>query len=234
MGEAIQEDPFAYSSYNDFFTRALKPNIRPIADGLYDFVSPADGFIYALGPLKNGTLIQAKNHSFSVRDLLGRDENLTQIFQEGNFCTIYLAPHNYHRVHMPMDGHLSKMIYVPGQLFSVNKKTAETIPNLFARNERVIAIFNTSQGKLAVILIGAMIVGSIETVWAGTIAPRSPREIKNISYENSIFLRRGEEIGRFKLGSTVILLSESKKLNFELSFQPETEVKFGQRIGEFK
>lgn len=234
MSEAVVTDPFAYPSYNEFFTRALQPNLRPIANGLYDLVSPADGTISALGSFDQGTLLQAKGHTYKVEDLLGGNLELARIFQHGRFITIYLAPHNYHRVHMPFDGHLQQMIYIPGSLFSVNKTTAENIPNLFARNERIVAIFNTSQGRMAVILIGAMIVGSMETVWTGPFPPRPGREIKSFSYNNAIFLRRGEEMGRFKLGSTVIVLSESDQLNWDSDLSSGSMVKFGQALGIFK
>lgn len=233
LKEAEIEDPYQFASFNAFFTRSLKLDARPIAQGLYDFVCPADGDICLLGDLKAGTLLQAKGHSFHVNELLGGDETLANSFQQGRFLTVYLAPKDYHRVHMPMDGHLTHMIYVPGDLFSVNNDTAESIHNLFARNERVIAIFNTSHGRIAVILVGAMIVGSIETVWAGTITPRLPREIKSFVYDNPIFLRRGEEMGRFKLGSTVIVLTESSDLNFDLGLEAGTTVMMGQRLGGF-
>lgn len=256
LAEATEEDPYQYLSYNAFFTRSLKPGLRPIADGLHDFVSPADGCISMLGGLETGTLLQAKGRSFTVRALLGGDETLASPFQNGRFLTVYLAPQDYHRVHMPMDAHLTDMIYVPGELFSVNNQTAECVANLFARNERVVALFNTSQGRLAVILVGAMIVGSIETVWAGTVAPRlkddnsisntpaknensknyesaNKRGIKTFSYKHPIFFRRGEEMGRFKLGSTVIVLTESKALNFNLGLEASEKVVMGQKLGEW-
>jgi phosphatidylserine decarboxylase len=233
MNEAIISNPFAYKSYNEFFTRALKPEVRPISSGLFDFVSPADGTLSAFGHIDEGQLIQAKGRNFSVIDLLGGDTNLASVFKDGSFLTVYLAPQDYHRVHIPMDGHLSEMIYVPGSLFSVNQETAEGIPNLFARNERIVTIFNTSRGRVAIILIGAMIVGSMETVWAGQVAPNKTPGVKNYSYNNSIFLRRGEELGRFKLGSTVIILTEANVLNFDLDLKLGNAILMGQRLGTF-
>lgn len=236
LDEATIEDPFLYPSFNAFFTRPLKPHLRPIAAGLHDFVSPADGCISTLGNLENGALVQAKGHNFTVLSLLGGEAALAKPFQQGRYATVYLAPQDYHRVHMPMDAYLTEMIYVPGNLFSVNHRTAEYIPELFARNERVVCLFNTSQGRMSMVLVGAMIVGSIETLWAGTITPRLKREIKSFIYDSPIFLRRGEEMGRFKLGSTVIVLTESAALNFELSFitAKNEKVVMGQRIGSFK
>lgn len=236
MQEAQESNPYHYTSFNAFFTRALHTHTRPIADQLTDFVSPADGAISQLGKIESGRLIQAKGHDFDVTALLGGEENSEASFMKGSFITIYLAPHDYHRVHMPIDGYLSKMIYVPGKLFSVNTRTANAIPSLFARNERVIALFNTSVGRVAVILVGAMIVGSIETRWAGTVAP-SPSSTKKPTewnYDNPIFLKRGEEMGRFKLGSTVIVLLENNAIDWDAEFGPLQSVQFGQKIGTLK
>lgn len=233
MAEAVNPDPFSYATYNDFFTRALKSHVRPIASGLYDFVSPADGTVIAAGKLNNGQLLQAKGQFFNVRDLLGGTDSLGKYFSEGQFLTVYLAPHNYHRVHMPIDGQLIQMIVIPGRLFSVNAKSTATVPRLFARNERVVCIFNTSIGRVAIILIGAMIVGSIETVWAGTLTPNSNSELQDFSFDNGISLRRGEELGRFKLGSTVIVLTKPN-LAFNPEFEIGTKVVYGQKLAEFK
>lgn len=233
FSEAEITDPFQYPSFNALFTRRLNPLFRPISEGLNDFVSPADGRICTLGKLDDGTLLQAKGHTYRVKDLLGGDEDLAAHFFNGRFLTIYLAPHDYHRVHMPVDGHLSEMIYVPGKLFSVNTETVQSIPKLFARNERVISIFNTNRGRVAVILVGAMIAGSIETIWAGTVSPRKSRDILRITYDNGIFLRRGEEMGRFKFGSTVIVLTESQSLSFNLGLEGGEKVVMGQRLGEY-
>lgn len=234
LSEAEITDPFQYPSFNALFTRRLNPRFRPIADGLHDIVSPADGRICTLGKLEDGTLLQAKGQTYQVQDLLGGDEDLSAHFLNGRFITIYLAPHDYHRVHMPVDGHLSEMIYVPGKLFSVNNETVQSVPKLFARNERVICIFNTNKGRVAVILVGAMIAGSIETLWAGTVTPRSPQTILRLNYENGIFLRRGEEMGRFKFGSTVIVLTESETLSFDLGLEAGSKVMMGQKIAEMR
>lgn len=232
MEEAVVTDPYAYVSFNDFFTRALNPEARPISLGLQDFVSPADATISQLGLIYQESIIQAKNHSYTTSELLGGDAALASHFYNGTFITLYLAPHNYHRVHMPLDGYLSRMIYIPGTLFSVNAETTAKIPNLFARNERVVCIFNTSIGKVAIILVGAMIVGSIETVWAGTIQSTTGT-IQQWKFEQQpIFLRRGEEMGRFKLGSTVIVLLEKEVLTWKLGLDANDTVQMGQSLGK--
>jgi phosphatidylserine decarboxylase len=231
LEEAIEPNPFAYSSFNDFFTRALQPHTRPIASGLYDFVSPADGCISQMGNIEEGQIFQAKNHNFDVKSLLGSNDETAAVFHQGSFLTVYLAPHDYHRVHMPIDGYLSQMIYVPGRLFSVNTETTRATPNLFARNERVVCLFKTSIGKVAVILVGAMIVGSIETLWAGTITPSTcKRVIQQSDYANPIYLKRGEEMGRFKLGSTAIVLLE-KQIIWDDLIGPDVKVLMGQKLG---
>lgn len=236
MAEAQESNPFHYPSFNAFFTRPLHAELRPIAKEAADFVSPADGCISQMGNIEAGRLIQAKGYDFDVQSLLGGDEGLAKHFHQGSFLTIYLAPHDYHRVHMPIDGYLSKMIYVPGRLFSVNTQTANAIPNLFARNERVIAIFKTAIGNVAVILVGAMLVGSIETRWAGTIsAPNhSTKTQQRWHYENPIFLKRGEEMGRFKLGSTVIVLLENEAIHWDEKWGPEQKIQYGQKMGTLK
>lgn len=238
MQEALESNPYHYTSFNAFFTRALHTHLRPVAKGSHDFVSPSDGTISQMGNIEQGRLIQAKGHDFDVKALLGGEENITKPFIDGSFLTIYLAPHDYHRVHMPIDGHLTKMIYVPGRLFSVNTRTANSLPNLFARNERVIAFFKTSIGEIAIILVGAMIVGSIETRWAGTICPSGNVELARMqqqwNYESPIYFKRGEEMGRFKLGSTVIVLLENNAIDWDANFGPTCNVQFGQKIGTLK
>lgn len=234
MAEAILPDPFQYPSFNDFFIRSLKSELRPIASGIYDLVSPADGAISQLGNINAGKLLQAKNHYFSAHDLLGGNDKLAEPFNQGSFLTVYLAPTDYHRVHMPIDGRLTHMVYVPGRLFSVNTHTANTISNLFSKNERVIAFFDTSVGRVAIVMVGAMIVGSIETVWAGTVAPPRTKQIQNWNFENSIQLKRGEEMGRFKLGSTVVVLFESENVTLDPHLKPGDKLKYGQTIGLFK
>lgn len=234
LNEALKTDPYTYANFNELFTRRLKPEMRPIANGIYDLISPADGQISQLGKIEQGQIFQAKNHYFSVQSLLGNAFKEAELFKEGTFVTIYLAPADYHRVHMPLDGHLSQMIYVPGSLFSVNGKTADCTPNLFARNERVITFFNTSIGRVAIILVGAMIVGSIETVWAGTVTPPRKKSVHTWNYDNPIYLKRGEEIGHFKLGSTVILLFEKDTIAWDPNLAAIHTLQMGQRIGAFK
>ena len=234
LEEALRSDPYEYSNFNELFTRHLKPEARSIANGLYDLISPADGQISQMGKIEQGQIFQAKSHYFSVQNLLGNNFKDAELFKEGSFLTVYLAPADYHRVHMPLDGHLSQMVYVPGSLFSVNGKTAECTPGLFARNERVITFFDTSIGRVAVILVGAMIVGSIETVWAGTITPPRKQSLHTWHYDNPIYLKRGEELGHFKLGSTVILLFEKDTVLWDLTLAATSVVQMGQRIGMFK
>ncbi|SPU50926.1 archaetidylserine decarboxylase [Bordetella trematum] len=209
MSEALIEDPRAYACFNDFFTRALKADARPLDDDPANAVSPADGAISQLGPIREGRIFQAKGHSFGLTALLGGDAERAAAFQDGEFATIYLSPRDYHRVHMPLAGTLREMIHVPGRLFSVNPLTAGHVPELFARNERVVCIFDTEHGPMALVLVGAMIVASIETVWAGLITPHK-RQVRAVRYDDAsrepIHLERGAEMGRFKLGSTVIVL----------------------------
>lgn len=233
MSEAIQTDPFAYPTYNDFFTRHLKAECRPIDTNDNTIVSPADGNMAQLGMIKQDQILQAKGHSYSVKSLLGGDLNLTAQFIGGSFATIYLAPKDYHRIHMPLTGRLKKMIYVPGKLFSVNEHAAENIPNLFARNERVIAIFDTVAGPMALILVGAMIVGSIETKWFGTVTPPHSKTIKTWEYDkgSAIELSKGAEMGLFKLGSTVIVLFAPQAALWDQNININSDIKMGSKIG---
>lgn len=206
MSLAAQENPLEYKHFNDFFTRALKPDARPIDASSNGIVCPADGAISQLGKIVNGRIFQAKGQDYSTVELLGGDEQLAAEFNEGEFATVYLSPRDYHRVHMPYGGKLRSMISVPGELFSVNTVTAENVPRLFSRNERTVAIFDTDIGPMAVVLVGAMIVAGIETVWDGAVAPFASREIATSLYPyQNIQLEKGAEMGRFKLGSTVVL-----------------------------
>ncbi|MBB1356440.1 archaetidylserine decarboxylase, partial [Pseudoalteromonas sp. SR45-5] len=209
MSEAQYPDPAHYKSFNEFFTRPLKDGMRPMVEDSNIIIHPVDGAISQLGDIVDGQLIQAKGHDYSLQALLGGSQDDTTPFLGGKFATIYLAPKDYHRIHMPIDGTLSKMIYVPGDLFSVNPLTAQNVPNLFARNERVVAIFETEIGPLAMVLVGATIVASIETIWAGTVTPPAGSDVFSWKYpttgDNAITLKKGEEMGRFKLGSTVVL-----------------------------
>lgn len=233
MSEAVEENPYAYASFHDFFIRRLKASARSILESSFEIVSPADGTISQLGYLENDSLLQAKGKYYSVIQLLAGDTTLANIFHNGAHALIYLAPHNYHRVHMPMSGRLVKMIYVPGALYSVSPTTAQHIDGLFAKNERVIALFETAAGKMAVILIGAMIVGSITTVWAGQITPpRKAREITVYDYETqNIQLEKSQELGYFSLGSTVIVLFEKDKISWVEGLQANA-VQMGREIAK--
>lgn len=231
MAEAQFEHAKDYASFNEFFTRPLKDGIRPLATEANIVAHPVDGTISQLGPIVDGKLIQAKNHNYSLQALLGGDSATALPFQNGHFATIYLAPKDYHRIHMPVRGTLRQMIYVPGELFSVNPLTAECVKDLFALNERVVTIFDTELGPMALVLVGATIVASIETVWAGTVTPPAGKNVFRWSYpahgKNAITLEKGAEMGRFKLGSTVVLAFPANKLQFLADQQPGTVTRMG-------
>lgn len=231
MNEAAETDPTQYKNFNAFFTRALKPDIRPIVAAENQLASPVDGYVGQMGAITStGKIIQAKNVDYDLQQLLGGSASLTTAFTGGSFATLYLAPHNYHRVHMPLTGQLREMIYVPGQLFSVSPATVAKVADIFTKNERVIAIFDTAWGKMAVILVGAMIVAGIETVWAGTIAPAQSRDIQIRRYDNHpVTLQKGEELGRFKLGSTVILLMQKDRVSW-VPFAESAALHMGQLL----
>lgn len=209
MAEAKYENASDYASFNEFFTRPLKEGARPVVADEQTLAHPVDGAVSQAGPIAGDQLIQAKGHFYTVKALLGGDENAAAEFQDGTFACIYLAPKDYHRIHMPIAGTLREMIYVPGELFSVNPLTAANVPGLFARNERVVTIFDTEVGPMALVLVGATIVASIETVWAGTVTPPTGSEVFRWQYPsegpNAVRLEKGAEMGRFKLGSTVVL-----------------------------
>ncbi|WP_425353289.1 archaetidylserine decarboxylase [Salinicola halimionae] len=227
MSQARQPDPGAYPCFNDFFTRELKLDARPIGEGL---VSPADGVLSRYGRIEHGTLIQAKGQTYSLSALLGGDVSRAAPFRQGSFATVYLAPKDYHRVHMPMTGTLREMTYVPGRLFSVNSATANYVPGLFARNERLVCIFDTERGPLAMVLVGAMIVAGIETTWAGQVTPLSGR-VQTTRFDEPIVIEKGQEMGRFKLGSTVVMCL-GRETAFG-DFDPEgNPISMGQRLGE--
>ncbi|WP_409311220.1 archaetidylserine decarboxylase [Pectobacterium sp. B1J-3] len=236
MQEAVQPDTAAYRTFNEFFVRPLKPEVRPIDPHDHRLIQPADGVMSQLGPITEGKLIQAKNHLYSLEALLAGNYVMAELFRDGMFATTYLSPRDYHRVHMPCHGVLREMIYVPGDLFSVNLLTADHVPNLFARNERVICLFDTEFGPLAQILVGATIVGSIETVWAGTVTP--PREgiIQRWTYpqtgEDAIVLEKGQEMGRFKLGSTVINLFSPNRVQFAANLNSLSVTRMGEPFAE--
>ncbi|GEN27622.1 phosphatidylserine decarboxylase proenzyme [Halovibrio variabilis] len=224
MSQALEPDPSAYATFNDFFTRALKADARPLGEGI---LSPADGTLSQYGRLQAGQLVQAKGHTYSAQTLLGGDTALAEEFMGGSFATVYLSPRDYHRVHMPVTGTLREMIYVPGRLFSVNQATANYVPGLFARNERLVCIFDTPQGPLAMVLVGAMIVAAIETVWSGQVTPLSGQP-QRMQFGKPITLEKGAEMGRFKLGSTVVMCF-AKPVNFEARALP-TMVSMGESL----
>jgi phosphatidylserine decarboxylase len=234
MGEAEETDVSAYPDFNAFFTRALKDGARrpdPAADAVN---SPIDGRVCQLGHVREGHLLQAKGMKYTALDLLGNDPKAALGFSKGAYITLYLSPGDYHRVHMPLAGALEKMTYVPGRLFSVGPVTTENISRLFTRNERIISHFNTFHGRMAVVMIGAIFVGSMETVWAGQVTPTRDRTAESWSYEHlkdPISLDRGEEMGRFNMGSTVILLFEKKRVEWLESLKPGDRVRMGQKIG---
>ncbi len=233
MSEAILSKPEDYVDFHQFFTRHLKPELRPIANHEKSIISPADSCISQIGSIHDGKIIQAKGFDFTVQELLGGNQQLAEQFFAGNFCTLYLAPRDYHRVHMPYAGKLKKMIYIPGNLFSVNQLTAQSVDNLFARNERVVCIFETAYGLMAVVFVGALIVGSISTAWAKNINSKY-NEVVSLDYDASkqaLIFERGDEIGYFTLGSTVILLFAPNIAVWHDEFKTDSCVKMGQEIG---
>ena len=232
MKEARRRRADDYASFNDFFTRALNEDARPVAFGVNNLVSPVDGKVSELGGINGQRILQAKGSTYSVTQLLGGDEDLARQFHGGEFATLYLAPSNYHRIHMPVSGVLKSMTYIPGRLFSVNEATVRGVPGLFARNERVVCSFDTDHGPMVMVLVGAIFVGSIETVWAGEITPGGPADITHSDYqgEQSVRLVQGEEMGRFNMGSTVILLFPRDAVTLD-AFATETRTRVGQRLG---
>ncbi len=235
MSQAALETPDAYPHFNAFFTRALKDDARPLPEAADALLCPADGAISQLGEIRNGRVFQAKGHDYSVLELLGGDAERAAPFMGGQFATIYLSPRDYHRVHMPLTGTLREMVHVPGRIFSVNQTTAENVPELFARNERVVCLFDTERGPMAMVLVGAMIVASVETVWAGLVTPPK-RVLRSWRYDETarapITLERGAEMGRFLLGSTVILLLGADQVRWAESLEPLSKVNMGQRLDQ--
>ncbi|MCP4488056.1 MAG: phosphatidylserine decarboxylase [Gammaproteobacteria bacterium] len=233
MSEAQYENIGVYETFNDFFTRALKQGARPIVSGVNTLASPADGTVSEAGVIDQGQIIQAKSHLYTVKQLLGDDEEKANLFNNGKFATIYLAPHNYHRLHMPTDTRLHKMIHVPGRLFSVAPWTVEAIPNIFARNERVVCFFSTRIGPMAMILVGAINVAAIETVWSGLVTPPKGKKISEFDYSHTNKqYKKGDEMGRFNMGSTVILLTGSS-VEWLQQLRPGYKLKVGELIGHF-
>ncbi|MBM2885512.1 phosphatidylserine decarboxylase [Chromobacterium phragmitis] len=232
MDEAANSDPAAYATFNDFFTRALKPGARPLAEAR--LVCPVDGAVSQLGPIDHGRIFQAKGRDYSAAALLAGDAALAARFADGHFATIYLSPRDYHRIHMPCAGKLLEMTYVPGDLYSVNPATARGVDRLFARNERVVCLFEDEQGQpFAMVLVGATIVGSMATVWHGVVnPPRRPGLHKWNYRQQDIRLAKGEEMGRFQLGSTVVLLFPAGPLQFNASWQPGKPVRLGEKMAD--
>lgn len=232
LNDALEPDQKAYPTFNAFFTRPLKPDARPIDPRPNSIASPADGYLSQQGPIHDGTIIQAKGHDYSVEGLLGGSTERAAPFLNGNFATIYLSPRDYHRLHMPIRGTLKEMIHVPGRLFSVNETTTKSVPGLFSRNERVIAIFETDKGPMALILVGAIFVASIETVWSGVVTPPTRKSPIAMTYDHAgITLDKGAEMGRFNMGSTIIVLFGNPDASFDASIPAGGAVKMGQAIG---
>lgn len=234
MAEAQEQDLNKYEHFNAFFTRALIPEARPIIGDKSKLASPVDGRVSQMGLIKNDQIFQAKGHDYTLSALLGADDKWAKQFINGEFSTIYLSPKDYHRIHMPIDGKLKEMRHVPGKLFSVNPATVRTVPGLFARNERLVCLFNTPAGPMAMILVGAFFVASIETVWQGIITPPTQSETQFTQYAEGaleVALKKGEEMGRFNMGSTVILLFKKDKMQWVEGLTTESPVKMGEELG---
>ena len=230
MAEAAAPDIASYATFNDFFTRALKDGARPLLAA--DYVCPVDGAISQLGPITGDQIFQAKGHSYSTTALVGGDAALAAQFQDGSFATLYLSPRDYHRIHMPCDGDLRRMIYVPGDLFSVNPTTARGVPGLFARNERVVCVFDSADGPFVLTLVGATIVGSMATVWHGQVnPPRSPQICEWQYQAGQVSLKKGAEMGRFMLGSTVVMLFPQGVMQFNKDWTPTRPIVMGEAKG---
>lgn len=231
MTLAVESQPEHYDCFNSFFTRALRPEVRPQPQAADAVACPVDGSVSQAGEIRDELLFQAKGRAFSLAELLAGDAAAAG-FRNGRFATLYLSPRDYHRIHMPMDGVLRRMIHVPGRLFSVNARTTRVVDRLFARNERVVCLFDSPEGPMAVILVGAINVGSIETVWAGAVTPARGRRIRVWDYDpGQVSLKRGQELGRFNMGSTVILLFPQGVVEWSIALQPESSVRTGMAIG---
>lgn len=229
MAEAAEPDPAAYASFNDFFTRALAPGVRPLAAA--PLLCPVDGAISQFGAIEGERIFQAKGHNYSAQALVGGDAGLAALFHGGHFATLYLSPRDYHRIHMPCDGRLRRMIHVPGELFSVNPTTARGVPGLFARNERVVCHFEGPFGPFVLVLVGATVVGSMATTWHGLVNPPRPGRLREWHYaDGEVSLARGAEMGRFLLGSTVVLLLPPMALHFDPGLAPGGAIRMGQAM----
>mgnify|MGYP003513468561 FL=1 len=233
MAEAANPDTASYKSFNEFFTRPLRGDARPIAAAA--LVSPVDGAISQCGPVVGDQVFQAKGHGYSTRALVGGDAALAAQFDNGEFATLYLSPRDYHRIHMPCAGRLTRMIYVPGDLFSVNPTTARGVPGLFARNERVVCVFDSANGPFVMVLVGATIVGSMATVWHGVVNPPRPGHVREWTYQDKdVTLAQGEEMGRFLLGSTVVMLFPSGVMQFKPDWTPTRPIVMGEAMGALR
>ena len=231
MREAAVSDPAAYASFNDFFTRALKPGARPLAAS--PWVCPVDGAVSQCGPIEGGQVFQAKGHHYSAQALLGGDAALAAQFDGGAFATLYLSPRDYHRIHMPCAGELTRMVHVPGDLFSVNPTTARGVPGLFARNERVVCFFESTDGPFVLVLVGATIVGSMATVWHGQVNPPRTGIPRQWDYpKGQVSLQQGQEMGRFLLGSTVVMLFPAGPLSFNVAWEPGRPIVLGEAMAQ--
>ncbi|MGY4828702.1 archaetidylserine decarboxylase [Sphaerotilaceae bacterium SBD11-9] len=237
MSEAVNPDTASYPTFNEFFTRPLKAGARPLAKS--DLICPVDGAISQFGPIERDLIFQAKGHRYTTTALVGGDAALATRFDDGHFATLYLSPKDYHRIHMPCDGRLTRMIHVPGALFSVNPTTARGVPGLFARNERVVCVFETPRGPFVLVLVGATIVGSMATVWHGVVNPPRVKKVREWRYPEAsngkpVSLRQGDEMGRFLLGSTVVMLFPKGPLQFNPSWQPAGAIRMGEAMAAFK
>ena len=231
MAEAANPDIASYASFNDFFTRALKPNARPLAAA--DLICPVDGAISQFGPIAKDQIFQAQGHSYSTTALVGGDASAAAHFDNGHFATLYLSPRDYHRIHMPCAGELTRMVHVPGDLFSVNPTTARGVPGLFARNERVVCFFESAQGPFVLVLVGATIVGSMATVWHGQVNPPRTGTLRQWDYaKGQVSLQQGEEMGRFLLGSTVVMLFPQGPLQFNPQWAPMRAIQLGEAMAQ--
>ena len=234
MSQAQNESPTSYQHFNDFFTRALKSTARPLADGAKSILSPVDGTISEVGKINDDQIFQAKGKNYSLETLVGGSPERAQFYRNGYFATLYLSPRDYHRIHMPVSGRIREMVHVPGRLFSVSPSTTRSVKNLFARNERVVCGFSTEAGPMAMIMVGAIFVSSMDTVWAGTITPPAGKNLRQWSYDTQepIYLDRAEEMGRFNMGSTVILLFSENSIQWNEDLKAGKKIQFGEKLGE--
>ena len=232
MAEAEEEDYRAYPDFNSFFTRSLKPGARPLASGNNVILCPVDGTVSQAGKIAGDAILQAKGHNYSLKALLGNSEKWSKQFNNGNFATLYLSPRDYHRIHMPIGGRLQQMVHIPGHLFSVNPLTTRKVPGLFARNERLACFFDTEAGPMAMVLVGAINVSSIETVWQGVITPPAGKKLQHWDYaDKNIVLQAGSEMGRFNMGSTVIVLFAADRVSWAETIQAGEPVRMGMLLG---